>query len=322
MKILAISDVREWSHEPLLRKYRPDVVALAGDLVNDGFASVGSRAYELIPEFKRAKKKLIAVFVREARQLPELRQKPKAFIEAMTGSIFQLPHQEETIRVVKQLRQTFEQAVEDLREPHRGTATHNAARWKLHVSKFYEFLKIAGRISTVLVVRSDHDDDYSDDYLPDKINALPGCMEISGKVQSVDGVCFLGLGYNECHYRTKLTQLLRTPRPDVVIAHAPQRNMDLVAKFSSHVLIRGHFGFGRYLVGDNPAVFTAGTHHALIELQANGSIAIRLFNKRGSKYEEMTRSSCRPWFTNTSEFERYSWLKPFEAQNASAAGVV
>jgi len=311
MKILAISDVREWNHEPLLRKYRPDVVALAGDLVNDGFASVGSRAYELIPEFKRAKKKLIAVFVREARQLPELRQKPKAFIEAMTGNMFQLPHQEETIRAVKQLRQRFEQVVENIREQHRGTTAHNTARWKLHVSKFYEFLRIAGKISTVLVVRGDHDDDYSGDYLPDKINALPGCIEISGNIQSVGGVCFLGLGYDECHYRTKLSQLLRTARPDVVIAHAPQRNMDLIAKFSPRVLIRGHFGFGRYLVGGNPAVFTAGPHHALIELQVNGSTAISLFDKDRSKYTEMTHSSCRPWFTDTSEFERYSWLKPY-----------
>ena len=42
-------------------------------------------------------------------------------------------------------------------------------RKRAHVNRFYEFLKYAGEKTTVLIVRSNHDEDFKGDYDPDRI---------------------------------------------------------------------------------------------------------------------------------------------------------
>ncbi len=59
MRILAFSDVRKWhGYERLVDRCRPEVVALAGDLISDGGAAFWLEALELLPQFQQDREDL------------------------------------------------------------------------------------------------------------------------------------------------------------------------------------------------------------------------------------------------------------------------
>jgi hypothetical protein len=155
----------------------------------------------------------------------------------------------------------------------------------------------------VLVISGDHDDDFPGDYDPHRIEAIPGCHEISGKVHIVNGVSFLGLGFRQAGYRRPLrhTVLERKGQVDVVIAHPPQKNVRIVAELQPGLLIRGHFGWGRHSIDGVPSVFTPGGV-AVIDTRRKKPPLIRLLNDD-------------PWGPTSDRLLRknYPWLKPYPA---------
>lgn len=141
-------------------------------------------------------------------------------------------------------------------------------RKKIHVEKFYRFLRYAGARSEVLVVEGDHDSQFEGDYAPGRINRIGGCNEISGKALQTRGLRFLGLGFGQTRY-------LKTLRPqigeykqqvDIVVTHCEQNRMPLLSALQPKLIIRGHFGSGRYLVNGVPSVFTAEAQYTVVEL--------------------------------------------------------
>jgi hypothetical protein len=303
MRILAISDVARWEcYESLLRRYKPDVVALAGDLVCDGWASFRSEAYELISEFKKQRKALM-----------------KRSGISGAGNVYSSARGFGS-KTFDTRWARFRSQLEELESRFRDSKEFDQARQLLHVNKFYRFLEFAGRRALVLVVKGDHDMEFDGDYLVDRINSIPGCHEISGGLRNFSGVGFLGLGFNETHYRRQLRRHIAGygGKADIVLTHAEQSSMPLVGEIRPKLIIRGHFGSGKYLVSGVPAVFTADVHHAIIDFDFGALPKIRQYTRTyGAKplFKESRRGSCKPWFTAESEFERYSWLRPYPDQD-------
>jgi hypothetical protein len=99
-----------------------------------------------------------------------------------------------------------------LEERYESTGAFRDAREALkntHVTKFYEFLRYAGsKTEAVLVVKGDHDEDFSGDYHCDRINEIPRCHEISGTILTVRHFVFLGLGFQHAGYRRPLRRVI------------------------------------------------------------------------------------------------------------------
>jgi 3',5'-cyclic AMP phosphodiesterase CpdA len=283
MKILALSDISAWDrYSRLVETVRPRVTVLAGDLTSDGGAEFWRTALEVIPGFRADRRAL------------------RKRLGVTTG-----PRGDYEI-VPRETYEEYRDAIRALERQHRTTAPFLAARKRLHVDKFYAFLRHAGKRSTVLVVKGDHDDDFPADYDGMKIDAIPGCMEISGKTATVDGLTFLGLGYEQAGFRRPLRQFIRDFRGsvDVVIAHPPHENVPIVAELKPRLLIRGHFGTGRYSIGGIPSVFTA-SGHATITLGRTGAPRIR---SEGKRWEGFFR-------------ERWAWLQPYPNQTSLPAAL-
>jgi len=159
--------------------------------------------------------------------------------------------------------------LESLRDKYENTSKFQEIRKKLHVNKFYQFLKYAGKKSKVLIVKGDHDEDFEGDYVLEKINEISGCKEISGKIIDIKGLRFLGLGFNETHYLRVLKPIIEEfkEKIDVVITHCEQNKIPLISSLKPKIIIRGHFGSGKYLVNDIPAVFTMGVKYTIIEFE-------------------------------------------------------
>jgi len=183
---------------------------------------------------------------------------------------------------------------------------------KIHSDKFYEFIKFAGKRSKVLVVKGDHDEKY---YSREKINNIPGCREISGECVEIEGLYFLGLGYNETHYLRVLKQLIEKfkEKVDIVVTHCEQNRMPFVSLLKPKIIIRGHFGSGKYLVNGIPSVFTAFVKYTIIEMNNTKLVKIRQYIvDRNGQVKLLKKGSCKPLLSNISEFEMYKWLKPYE----------
>jgi hypothetical protein len=151
----------------------------------------------------------------------------------------------------------------------------------MHVDKFYAFLRHAGKASSkVLVIKGDHDDDFAGDFDSLRINRISGCRDISGKVYALNRCLILGLGFEQAGYRRPLRSFVEgfKGRVEIVIAHAPQHNVRLIAEIRPKLLIRGHFGSGQYIVDGTPTVFTSGLHHTVIEIGRAGLPRIRRFD--------------------------------------------
>jgi hypothetical protein len=183
-----------------------------------------------------------------------------------------------------------------LEDRYRKTRSFLAARKRMHVDKFYGFLEHAGRVSSVLVVKGDHDDDFPRDYDCRRIDAIRGCREISGKIGTVGGWKFLGLGFDQAGYRRPLREIISKFKDTVgvVVAHAPQKNVQLLAKLCPRLIIRGHFGGGRFLIDGVPAVFTS-SDYAMIEITKT----------------TLPRIRCAADWWERDLRRTYSWLRPY-----------
>ena len=273
MRILALSDISAWDRYGLLvETVKPRVTVLAGDLTSDGGAEFWRTALEVIPSFRADRRGL---------------RKRLGVTTGLRGDYEIIP---------RESYEEYRDAIRALERQHRTTEPFLAARKRLHVDKFYAFLRHAGKLSTVLVVKGDHDADFSGDYDVTKIDLIPGCQEISGKTTTVEGLTFLGLGFEQAGFRRPLRQFIRDFRGavDVVIAHPPHENVQIVAELKPRLLIRGHFGTGRYSIGGVPSVFTA-SGHAVINLGLTGAPRIR---SEGKRWEEFFRN-------------RWAWLEPY-----------
>jgi predicted phosphodiesterase len=173
---------------------------------------------------------------------------------------------------------------------------------KLHVEKFYQFLKYAGEKSPVLVVKGNHDWDSEGNYDLDKINEIPECEEISGKVTSIEDLHFLGLEYDDTWYLRRLKPLIEKYKKavDVVIMHGSR--IRLVSLLEPIIIIRGGYSIGSYLVHDIPSVFNNNGRYTLIEL-INREIAIinQYWIGTGDVIEQ----------THPLTYKKYEWLKPY-----------
>jgi hypothetical protein len=199
-----------------------------------------------------------------------------------------------------------------LEDRYRRTEAFLKARKKMHVDKFYTFLHYAGKLSKVLVTKGDHDDDFADDYDTQRINRIPGCREISGKAYSRNRCIFLGLGFEQAGYRRPLRSFVGDfkGRAQVVIAHAPQRNLRLIAEIKPKLLIRGHFGSGQYIVDGAPTVFTSGLNHAVIEIGRTGLPRIRKFGSI-SISDQTIGELKRDSFSDRSFRRTWPWLRKY-----------
>lgn len=259
MRILAFSDIYRWSssYRRLVERYRPDIVALAGDLTCDGNAYFLTAALEGVPKLKKKiealKLERLNVVLRENRAALAERYKQGNF-EPMIAR-----HGPATKEIENQLRELNERA--------RKAPGYLAAKQRTHIDPFYDFLRYAGRVSTVLVIKGNHDDAFPGDYDPSRIDGIPGCHEISGKAYAFGEWVFLGLGFRQAGYRRVLRPLIAgfAGRVGIVIAHVPEKNLHLVTQLRPKLLIRGHFMEGRAVVDGIPAAFTSGWN-ALIEM--------------------------------------------------------
>lgn len=272
MRILAFSDVPKWDgYERLVDRYKPDVVALAGDLTSDGHAAFWGEALESIPGYRR--------------QLEALGRSGKL--------------NDEWLNLKGRYRHT------------NAYRTALAALRAIHERRFYRFLRHAGKVSRVLVVKGDHDNDFAGNYDPKRIDKIPGCREISGKTFTLNKVVFLGLGFRQAGYRRILRRFISDfkGRVGIVIAHAPQKNVQLIAELKPRLLIRGHFAGGRYIIDGIPTVFTSGGH-AVIQMGRKGLPRIR---QPGHEVD---------WEQASAWLQDYPWLQPYRDFRLRAANQI
>ncbi len=177
-----------------------------------------------------------------------------------------------------------------------------------HVRRFYESIEYAGRKSRVLVVKGNHDECFAGDYVLKLIDSTPGCREISGRLCEVAGLRILGLGYRETHYLTLLRPLLAkfANKVDIVIAHCEQSRVPLLASIRPKLIIRGHFGAGKFLVGGIPIILTSSLKCAHIEFR--NRILTRL-----NEVPQTSKSFLE--FLKKHLSSRWAWLEPYRHQS-------
>jgi len=235
MRILAISDARNWSgYEKVVDQHEPDVIVLVGDLASDGFADFWWE------------------------WMPQNRKQP---METRKG---------------------------------------------IHVDRFYQFLQHAGKRARVLVIKGNHDEDFENDYSPERISNIQGCEELSGKATEIDGIRFLGLGFTETRYLRLLNPLIRDhkEKADIVLTHGMR--LPLISSVNPKLIIKGGFSIGKCLVNQIPTVLTGGAHHTIIGFEGGRSTGI-------SQYVVDSDGKMSLWkgFGPTAWFSRYAWAKPY-----------
>lgn len=291
MRILAFSDVHRWEgYKDLVDEHRPDFIVLAGDLTSDGNAAFWSEALEHVPDYAKEKSELLRRY--------GLVEREKSFYMSVAKPEKSGNH--------------FLRDLDELEYRYQRTQAFLKARKRMHVDKFYAFLRHAGKLSEVLVTKGDHDDDFADDYDIRRINGIPGCREISGKAYSRNQCVFLGLGFEQAGYRRPLRSFIREfkGRAQIVIAHAPQRNVRLIAEIRPKLLIRGHFGSGQFVVDGTPTVFTSALNHTVIEISRTRLPRIRRFGSPSlsdQTIEELKRDSVSDRHLR----QTYPWLQRY-----------
>jgi predicted phosphodiesterase len=290
MRILAISDVVRWDgYDKIVARHAPNVVVLCGDLTSDGAAAFWETAYDSIPAFVQQKDRL---------------RKRFGVLKGENGI--------QTISKGLEKFDEFRRRVDKLERKYSKTPAFTRARNMLHTEPFYRLLKFAGKRSTVLVVKGNHDSDFPRDYSVKRINGIRGCREISGKVHEAAGCTFLGLGFAETHYLKKLRELhSRCERVDVIITHAEQRRVPLLAQFTPRVIIRGHFGSGCWLVSGIPAVFTSGIMYTVIDLPRSGRPRMVQYSARFTRSGQISKVREIKSGSQKSELQLYPWLGKF-----------
>ena len=293
MKILAISDIDSWcnistnrdgslislgktkTYEQIFNETNPDVVVLAGDLISDGFARFWEDAIEMIPDYQKELKVLMKRYgVTYGKNYNSMGRKQIIF-----------DFNKINITVIE-----WNDVIFNLQQKYRKTEEFDKNRNTLHTIRFYDFLKHAGKKSTVLVVKGNHDDDFKGDYETSKINEIEGCIEISGKLVEIDNIFFLGLGFDETHYLKKLKPLIEKHKNnvDIIITHAEQNKISLLSSLNSQLIIRGHFGSGKYLVNQTLAVFTSRAYYSIIQFDSNRKPKIKQYSYLGKLIKQQT----------------------------------
>jgi hypothetical protein len=138
--------------------------------------------------------------------------------------------------------------------------------------------------------------------------------EISGKCVVVDDLSFLGLGYDETHYISTLNSFVEKfkGKVDVVVTHCEQNKLPIISLLKPRLIIRGHFGSGKYMVNGIPSVFTMGVKYTIVELKNRELPKITQYiTDLDNNIKILEKGSCRPWFSKVSEYEIYPWLKPY-----------
>jgi hypothetical protein len=311
VRILAFSDVYRWTgYERLVDKYEPHVVALAGDLTSDGGAAFWSEGLEYVSEFVRSRRSLFREFQVKATMVAG-------------GNLKVLPSPRKKCTICTNPRPPYEECdkprhldfavldhLRQLENHYHKTAAFRAVHKRIHTARFYRFLRYAGKRASVLVAKGDHDDDFPGDYDPLRINHIPGCYEISGQTFEVKGTFFLGVSYQQTAYRCVSDSLLTQfpQRGGVVICHARQGNVRLVADLRPKLIIRGHYGSGKFLLDGIPAVFTNGAP-AVITFSKSEFPHIRTLSvnqgRRIAPSQEIKISIEDLWSKD------YPWLKPY-----------
>jgi len=293
MRILVISDIVRWKgFEEIFDKIKPDVVILPGDLTSDGFAAFWSETVQQIPKFQSEKATLM--------------KKMGIIINEYGIANCSKKHNLEEWIV----------AIDSLEDKYKHSQDFLDMRKKIHVDKFYDFLRYAGKKSKVLVIRGDHDEDFKDDYIVEKINKIPGCKEISGKLVEIDGLSFLGLGYNDTYYLTVFKPIIEKfkDRIDIVATHCKQNRVPMLSQLNPKLIIRGHHGSGHYLINNIPAIFTQGVKYTVIEMNKKGMPKIvQYVLDSNDKLVVLKEGTCKPWGSDPaiSQFDIYDWLKPY-----------
>jgi len=173
-----------------------------------------------------------------------------------------------------------------------------------HVEKFYKFLRCASTKSKVLVVKGNHDEDFEGDYVPERINRIQSCKEISGKFFDVSGLRFLGLGFEEAHklrnkaYFSSLIDKFGG-KIDAIVMHG--ENVRLASLLKPRVIIKGGFFAGRCRINNVPVVFTGPGVYVLIEV---GDETLHVAHYRTYTRREVA-ASLPPFYKNL------SWIKPW-----------
>jgi len=206
--------------------------------------------------------------------------------------------------------------VRQLQHHYQKTEAFASVHRKIHTDRSYRFLKYAGRRACVLLIKGDHDNDFPGDYDPRHINGIPGCHEISGQTFEAKGVFFLGVSYQETAYRCVARALLaRFPqRGGIVISHARQRNVRLLAELRPRLIIRGHYGFGKFLLDGIPAVFTAGGPPIINASNARLPHIRLLSDRKGKGTIALTPEKAS--FEDLLQ-EDYPWLAPYPVSPVS-----
>ena len=182
------------------------------------------------------------------------------------------------------------------------TGSCRETRRKEHVDKFYQFLRYAGSKSKVVVIKGNHDEEFEEAYVPERISRISGCKEISGKTIDTEGLRFLGLGYRDTCYLKVLKPIIQelTEKVDVVIMHGVR--IRLVSQLRPAIIIRGGYSLGKFLVHDVPSVWNNNFSYTILELET-GRISQILQFRIGSD-EPIERETHNRRL-------RYKWLKPY-----------
>ena len=304
MKILAFSDVAKWKgYEELVDRIQPDIVALAGDLTAASFESeMQNEALKKIPGCKQL---LTKYGIRKASE--RLGNARRFGTMTIGGGHYYSTKRNGVLNFLHEL--------DYLTNKHRMGRTltkFRKRRERTHVNGFYRFLAYAGKRSQVLVVKGNHDD-VEEYYAAGRIERINGCREISGKVVKIRGLRYLGVGFEQTNSSKTLKSIIEEwkHKVDVVITHCQQSRMPLVASLEPRLIIRGHFGTGRYLVNGVPSVFTEGVHFTVIELGTEIELPrMRQYVISADRRLVELRDSSRRCLVG-SEFERYRWLRRY-----------
>jgi Icc-related predicted phosphoesterase len=281
LRVLAISDVRSWVQmQSLTEAWKPDVVVLGGDLVHDGGVDLAP-IWKRHPEFQEGLARIHRKFGREP-----------------GGRMYGKPPPLTLIRAVNSLKDRLY-----------GDAVFEHLYRRHHVEGFYRFLRRAGRWAPVLVIQGNHDENAH--YSTERINAIRGCQEISGKRVEVKGTSFLGVSHFIGNRRGRFKEL-EAAHPggaDVVIAHPPLATTPFHAKLANRLLIKGHYWPGTWMVEGKPTVFTSEVHHSVIELTPNGYPRISQWLRLKGGFGRFEEDRRARWFTQLHTHK--PWIRPY-----------
>lgn len=124
----------------------------------------------------------------------------------------------------------------------------------------------------------------------------------------IQGISFLGLGYEEVHYLRILRPLIEKFRDkvDIILTHCEMRRVPLLAEFKPKLILKGHSGLGRFLVRGVPAIFTAGSKYVKVEWIKNNVNKVEF----GSVYWWGDNIDKRLRRIEKWECKHRKWLKP------------